>query len=32
MHFTPFSPLLQERGKRGQGVKGVRWLKEMNYE
>jgi len=24
MHLTPWPPLLEERGKRGQGVKGVR--------
>ena len=26
MHLTPWPPLLKERGKRGQGVKGVRCI------
>jgi len=25
IHLTPWPPLLEERGKRGLGVKGVRW-------
>ncbi len=35
MHLSPWPPLLKERGKRGQGVKGVRclvfWILNMKY-